>query len=196
MVILLQHCATKSSGPTLPLDKALQTIKLIDFLKKLKTGSSNKPKNLFYFNAVLDASGFVGSGFVWGNNYWLGSQRACNFVNSPVRVALAENPPKNHIPNLTEIAAPIPVGYRVVWAKHYSKWQLDIKTFDKAILHIGLCVPQSCTNDDLHILANAMLTSDHFNSKYIVNGNFSVIGAKSLVLRDEFLSNPLVYSFV
>lgn len=107
-------------------------INLINFLKKRKTCSLDKlTQNPFYFNAVLDASGFVGSGFVWGNNYWLGSQRACNFVNTPVRVALAENPPKNHIPNLDEIASPISVGYRVVWAKHYSKWQLDIKTFDK-----------------------------------------------------------------
>lgn len=81
--------------------------------------------------SVMDASGHVGAGFVWGNNYWLGSELACRRVDSPVRVVLSDRLTKNHISNLTEIASPIPVGYKMVWAKHNSKWQLDINTFDK-----------------------------------------------------------------
>lgn len=80
---------------------------------------------------VLDASGYFDSGFTWGNNYWLGSQRACGLVNEPVRIILSDTVPKNHRANLTEIASPMPVVYKVVWAKHNSKWQLDIRTFDK-----------------------------------------------------------------
>lgn len=82
---------------------------------------------------VLDASGSVASGFVWGNNYWLGSKKACDLVNSPVRVVLSQNLPKNHLKNLTEIQSPFPVDYKLIWAKHRSQWQIDITTFEKVI---------------------------------------------------------------
>lgn len=83
------------------------------------------------FSLVLDASGHVGAGFVWGNNYWLGSKKACERVEEPTRIVLSHDLTKNHIENLTEIASPFPVGYKLIWAKHQSQWQLDINTFDK-----------------------------------------------------------------
>lgn len=88
--------------------------------------------DIFRFDiSVLDASGYYDTGFVWGNNYWLGSQRACGLVNAPIRIILSDALPKHHRANLTEMASPMPVQYKVVQAKHNSKFQLDIKTFDK-----------------------------------------------------------------
>lgn len=83
------------------------------------------------FFVVLDSSGRVGTGFVWGNNYWLGSKKACELVNKPVRVVLSPDMPKNHFENLTEIGSPFPVEYKLLWVKHQSRWQLDITTFEK-----------------------------------------------------------------
>lgn len=87
---------------------------------------------LFHFEfIVLDASGQVAAGFVWGNNYWMGSKKECERVNDPTKVVLSERLAKNHLINLTEIASPFPVQYKMTWAKHESRWQLDINTFEK-----------------------------------------------------------------
>lgn len=82
-------------------------------------------------HTVFDASGQVAAGFVWGNNYWLGSKKECERVNDPTKVVLSERLAKNHLVNLTEIASPFPVEYKMSWAKHESRWQLDINTFEK-----------------------------------------------------------------
>lgn len=88
---------------------------------------------------VLDASGSVGSGFVWGNNYWLGSKKACELANSPVSVVLSKDLPKNHVQNLTEIESRLAVEYKLTWAKHRSQWQLDITTFEKVFSKKKIC---------------------------------------------------------
>lgn len=80
---------------------------------------------------MLDASGHVAPGFVWGNNYWLGSQKACTFINKAAPVILSHELHKNHNKNLTYIESPFPVEYKLVWAKHHSQLQVDINTFEK-----------------------------------------------------------------
>lgn len=80
---------------------------------------------------VLDASGHVAPGFVWGNNYWLGSLKACTFVNQAAPVILSHELGKNHFKNLTYIESPFAVEYKLVWAKHQSHLQVDINTFEK-----------------------------------------------------------------
>lgn len=82
---------------------------------------------------MLDASGHIGSGFVWGNNYWLGSKHACQRIQTPTSLSLSNQYAKNHMINLTDISAPMNVEYRVVYIKHNSKWQLDISTFEKVL---------------------------------------------------------------
>lgn len=82
---------------------------------------------------VLDASGHVAPGFVWGNNFWLGSKKACQFINKRAPVILSHEFHKNHFKNLTYIESPFPVEYKLVWAKHSSRWQVDISTFEKVI---------------------------------------------------------------
>lgn len=80
---------------------------------------------------MLDASGRVTSGFVWGNNYWFGSRKECERVNKPTHVVLSDNLSQNHVKNLTDIESPFPVENKLIWARHQSQWQLDINTFDK-----------------------------------------------------------------
>lgn len=98
---------------------------------------------------VLDASGHVAPGFIWGNNYWLGSAKACSFVNQRAPVILSHELPKNHFKNLTYIESPFPVEYKLVWAKHRSQWQIDINTFEK-VSEIPLSIQFNSIN--AHIL--------------------------------------------
>lgn len=180
----------------------------------------------FLRRQVLDASGSVASGFVWGNNYWLGSKKACDLVNSPVRVVLSKDLPKNHLQNLTEIQSPFPVDYKLIWAKHRSQWQLDITTFEKVIwppfflslfdprnpieiisfiffslsfqtmLHVGLCLPQICSNEDVHLLVDAMLNGREFGQKYFIDQTFTIIESKTIKLRDDFFQMTMSNIFL
>lgn len=85
---------------------------------------------------MLDASGQVAPGFVWGNNYWLGSKKACDYINTAAPVKLDHETHKNHFKNLTYIESPFPVEYKLIWAKHQSSWQIDISTFEKVNYNI------------------------------------------------------------
>ncbi|XP_055322373.1 nose resistant to fluoxetine protein 6-like isoform X2 [Sitodiplosis mosellana] len=150
----------------------------------------------YSFDSMLDASGHVAPGFVWGNNYWLGSRKACQFINSRSPVVLSHELHKNHFKNLTYIESPFPVEYKLVWAKHRSSWQIDISTFEKTMLHVGICLPQSCTNDDVDRLVNTMLNSRIFGEKYFLNESFSIVESKTLKLRDNFFGTTMVNIFL
>lgn len=103
---------------------------IISFVLDVDT-RKKKTKSFPVQRKVLDASGHVAPGFVWGNNYWLGSRKACQFINSRAPVVLSHELRKNHFENLTYIESPFPVEYKLVWAKHHSSWQVDISTFEK-----------------------------------------------------------------
>lgn len=177
---------------------------------------------------MLDASGQVSSGFVWGNNYWMGSKKECQRVNEPTHIVLSDDLPKNHLKNLTEIGSPFPVEYKLTWARHQSQWQLDINTFDKVsfhffsifffsleichlktmfmfyfcficnqtIIHLGLCLPATCGNDDVENIVEVMLNDHSFGKRYFFDDPIKVIQTKSLKLREDYFSTPIVYTFL
>lgn len=91
--------------------------------------------------------------------------------------------------NLWSAIAPFDIGYRMIYAEHRSPWQVQVEFFlekavsvvffyshfvivfsikfkffwnylrVKKILHIGLCLPISCSNEEI-----ANLTQDLFNA--------------------------------
>ena len=85
---------------------------------------------------MLDASGRPESGFIWGNNYWLGSQFSCDFLQEPPIIHLALNDHRKHYPNLIEITSPISIEYRIFYIKQNSKLQLDLDIFEKVSIKL------------------------------------------------------------
>lgn len=81
---------------------------------------------------MIDASGQRPSGFIWGNNFMLGSRRACDFIQIDPQDIVFSNRIKRHS-NTTELITARPdfeTTFAVVYARHTSKYQLDIKTLD------------------------------------------------------------------
>lgn len=64
------------------------------------------------------------------------------------------------------------------------------------MVHIGLCIPKSCLDSDVDAMAGDMLRSNVFQQKYIINGTFTVMKAKSLELRTDFYSYRIVNLFL
>lgn len=91
-------------------------------------------------------------------------------------------------PGLIYDTAPFEVDYRVVFAKHYSPWQVEIKFMMENLLHIGLCLPKSCTNSEIHNLTQEYLNSKDLDSQILFEFEGDVLLVKDLHLDENFFS--------
>ncbi|KAL7737376.1 hypothetical protein ACLKA6_012986 [Drosophila palustris] len=164
-------------------------------LKHVQRGILNKQP---WAMKVLDASGSKSSGFIFGQNYWLGSREVCRSVQRPVGITLSRNYERVMHYGLITQQAPFDMDFRVVYLRHSSPWQVEIKVMSEQILHIGLCLPSSCQSSEIK-----GLTSDYVTGSFAVNDIFEmqpeVLYIKDLKLRETFydrLSFKLVVASV
>lgn len=110
---------------------------------------------------VLDASGDYQPGFMLGNNHWLGSRALCENVGSrkALHINYSEAFNRSMARGLLSAHSPFPVHYAVMHVKHKSPLQFEIKLMSELVLQIGLCVPRSCSAQEV-----AALTATHFRS--------------------------------
>lgn len=143
---------------------------------------------------VNDASGRKSIEFFWGNSYFFGSEFACKMLNNPPEIHLlpSENNPLNR--ETLSIKPDFPVEYRVIYYTHRSPLQFNAEMFNRSILHVGLCLPQSCTELDLSILSNVLKEISF--SDATVYGDVKFVASKRLKLRSNPLDNPFVSTFV
>ncbi|CAH0722126.1 unnamed protein product, partial [Brenthis ino] len=147
-----------------------------------------------------DASGRYTSMFYWGNNYWTGSAELCSILNE-------QHAPSKH-------------NNRTSGSQIFSEWRQDVSVsglgppFDTAFynvrmsvstnlsdivktrrtLHLGLCLPRSCSREQVGNLVNAvhapLLTHkvvtvrspDHGGYYYIEDPTFQILLAVSCIV--------------
>lgn len=141
---------------------------------------------------VLDSSGHDESGFLLGNNHWLGSRKGCDSVKAPLHVTMSDRFERLMKPDLIHDTAPFDMNYRVVYAKHYSPWQIEVKFHTENLLHIGLCLPKSCSNSEIHNLTQEYLNSRMLDSQNLFEFESDVLLVKDLNLRENFFSKPSI----
>lgn len=134
----------------------------------------------------MDASAQFGSGFVQGNNHWLGSRASCESSRTPFYVTLSDRFDRLMKPGLMYDVAPFDVDYKIVYAKHNSPWQIEIKFHTENLLHIGVCLPASCSNSELYNLTQDYLNGRSFDQLDIYEFEAEVIEVKDLNLRNNF----------
>lgn len=66
----------------------------------------------------------------------------------------------------------------------------------QTIVHVGLCLPVSCTDDDVAGVAAKMLNDHSFGERYFIDDSFKLIKSKTLKVRDNYFSTPIVYTFL
>ncbi|KAH8302116.1 hypothetical protein KR044_002885, partial [Drosophila immigrans] len=135
---------------------------------------------------VLDASGTKPSGFVYGQNYWLGSREACKGVQRPVGITLSKNFERVMHYGLITQQAPFDMDYRVVYLRHNSPWQVEIKLMSEQIIHIGLCLPSACSSTEVKQLAGEYVSRGMFAENDIFDIRPEVVYMKDLQLQDAF----------
>ncbi|XP_053687195.1 nose resistant to fluoxetine protein 6-like [Sabethes cyaneus] len=141
---------------------------------------------------VLDSSGTQEPGFMSGHNHWIGSEKGCESARTPLSITLSDRYRRNMKPNLVTALAPFDVDYRMVHARHQSAWQLEMKFLSENILHIGLCVPRSCSNGELFNLTARYFDERVINCQDIYEFKPDVLQVKDLQLTENFWSKPSV----
>lgn len=64
------------------------------------------------------------------------------------------------------------------------------------MLHVGICLPKSCTDGDVNRLVDTMLNSRIFGEKYYLDERFSIIESKTIKLRENFFGLTMVNIFL
>lgn len=142
---------------------------------------------------VEDSSGRKPTGFLYGNNYYLGSKFMCESLNNPPDIYVA--PYEHRLMDLStlEVKSAFPVEYRMIYLNHTSKLQFIVEQFFHSLrtIHLGLCLPKSCEDSDLEILSNRFIAKT-FSNQGDVYGEMKFINSKRLALRPDFMNDSLV----
>lgn len=159
----------------------------VNSLREIKSGIES---DQLWAMKVRDASGFSRSGFIFGNNFWLGQEVACNLLTHPIEIPLTPTKTRRMHRNDTVVASKVPVEYRMFYVNHTSPIQFDSEMFYFVGLHIGLCFPKLCDEKEIKIMAGNIFQSNEFNNTAIY-GRASFFGTKVLKLRENFFQEPV-----
>ncbi|XP_030387186.1 nose resistant to fluoxetine protein 6 [Scaptodrosophila lebanonensis] len=135
---------------------------------------------------VLDASGSKPAGFIFGNNFWLGSPEACRGIQRPVGITLSKNMKRVMNYGIITDKAPFDMDYRVIYLSHSSPWQVEIKLMSEQIIHIGLCLPTSCDSEEIKHLTSDYVEHGMSADNEIYEIRPEVVYMKDLKLRNSF----------
>ncbi|XP_017029972.1 nose resistant to fluoxetine protein 6 [Drosophila kikkawai] len=152
VLLLVQVLAVLGDGQTCAASKSL----LMDLLevvpprgnhtamsqceKQLEQLRDAVQKDRIWALRALDASGEGFNDFIIGQSQWLGSQFACRSTNQLIHQKLIREDPRP-IMDLS----PFPLDYMVAYIQAYSPYRVIPPPIrPEPMLHIGLCVPQTC----------------------------------------------------
>ena len=132
-------------------------------------------KVLMVLSLVLDASAKPSSGFTIGNNFWFGSRKTCAYANQRIPVELSDQYKSKTKPGLYFDTSPFEVQWSVVYVKQESPLQgtknffcvkfihqiftVHYGVMQENLLHIGLCLPKSCEQNQIRFLVQTFFDS-------------------------------------
>ncbi|XP_063981119.1 nose resistant to fluoxetine protein 6-like [Diachasmimorpha longicaudata] len=119
---------------------------------------------------VLDSSGQPKSGFLYGNNYWLGSEGQCYDTLNSAPFALSPKILKNNsiYRKSDEELAPFKLNFFVVYIGHNSTLQYHVKQPDENLISLGLCLPATCSTGEL-----SKILVEIFNERTLLIGHLN-----------------------
>lgn len=119
--------------------------------------------------------------------------------------------------DLLKTKAPFNIEYRVVYATHKSPWQIQVEflleaavsvkhnthiivdfirnfcsIYSQKILHIGLCLPTSCSNTEIANLAQKYFELELLDIQSVLDQHPDVLEVKDLNVKTNFLEKTSV----
>lgn len=146
---------------------------------------------IYFSFTVIDSSGSPEPGFILGHNYWLGSIKGCEAVRQPHWITISDRlkPYRHMYDNLHKAKAPIDIDYRVVHAAHNSPWQIQVELLltSQKILHVGLCMPSSCSNNEIMNVTQEYFDRSMLQAQRFFEHQPQVIQVKDIKVTTNFL---------
>lgn len=146
--------------------------------------------------SASDSSAQSSPGFILGNGLWLGNYKGCLAAQDPTVITLNKHINRNMKENLVEGVAPFGMDFKVAHIRANSPWQIDTKINKESILHLGLCLPQSCSVDDALIMVKQATACGLLTDITFFEGRPEVVGIKDLNINLKFFMRPSFLLFI
>ncbi|XP_012154768.1 nose resistant to fluoxetine protein 6 [Ceratitis capitata] len=99
----------------------------------------------FWSLKVLDSFGVAPKSFNWGNYFWFAPQWQCNDLNTPYVIAMSADYLRTYRFNPFNVTSPVRLRLTMVYMRFSTPRYIDVRLPYESIIHIGLCLPQSCS---------------------------------------------------
>ncbi|XP_014482754.1 PREDICTED: nose resistant to fluoxetine protein 6-like [Dinoponera quadriceps] len=144
---------------------------------------------------ILDSSGGPKPGFLYGNNFWLGSRSQCQdtMISDPLDLAERE------ILNITlyrdprEEVPPFEVHYFLARFRHNSTLQIHSTLTNEDLIALGLCLPASCSTNDLGFILEGIFRDRTLLVGNVYSADFKLVEVKDLKDDHQWLFSGAIF---
>ncbi|XP_015189629.1 PREDICTED: nose resistant to fluoxetine protein 6-like isoform X2 [Polistes dominula] len=132
---------------------------------------------------VIDASGEPRSGFIYGNNYWLGSRSQCEDAGNREPYELSPDVLRNNSKyrHVEEEFPPFKVKFFVANCRHNSTLKYHVVIPDEDLIILGMCLPASCSKDHLSTLLEILMRNRTLFKGELYSADFTLVEVRDLV---------------
>ncbi|XP_011868755.1 PREDICTED: nose resistant to fluoxetine protein 6 isoform X2 [Vollenhovia emeryi] len=146
---------------------------------------------------TLDSSGGPKSGFLYGNNFWLGSRSQCldTTNRTPFEIAKRRILNNTHYRDPRNEFPPFEVNYFVAHLRHNSTLQYHLGMQDENVITLGLCLPASCSVNNVSFVLEQIFRDRVFLINDLYSMDLSLIEVKDLKDDHQWLlsgATPLI----
>ncbi|XP_036144154.1 nose resistant to fluoxetine protein 6-like [Monomorium pharaonis] len=158
--------------------------------KELQNFRDAVNRRLLWSLRILDSSGGIKPGFLYGNNYWLGSRSQCldTMNRSPLMISPQKIINDKQYRDPQQEFPPFKINYFVAYFKHNSTFQYHINIFDEDLVTLGLCLPASCSVNNLSFILQRILHDKSILMHNLYFVDLYLIQVKDLESNDKWLS--------
>ncbi|XP_036139608.1 nose resistant to fluoxetine protein 6-like [Monomorium pharaonis] len=162
--------------------------------KELQNFRDAVNQRLLWSLKILDSNGGYKPGFLYGNNYWLGSRSQC--LDAMNRRPLMISPQKilndKQYRDPQQEFPPFKINYFVAHFKHNSTFQYHINLLREDVITLGLCLPASCSINNLSFILKRILYDKSILMHDLYFADLYLIQVKDLENNDEWLSGGVL----
>ncbi|XP_036143105.1 nose resistant to fluoxetine protein 6-like isoform X2 [Monomorium pharaonis] len=158
--------------------------------KELQNFRDAVNRRLLWSLRILDSSGGIKPGFLYGNNYWLGSRIQCldTMNRSPLMISPQKIINDKQYRDPQQEFPPFKINYFVAYFKHNSTFQYHVNIFDEDLVTLGLCLPASCSVNNLSFILQRILHDKSILMHNLYFVDLYLIQVKDLENNDKWLS--------
>ncbi|XP_076395922.1 nose resistant to fluoxetine protein 6-like isoform X4 [Megachile rotundata] len=108
---------------------------------------------------MLDTSGQPSSGYILGNNFWLGNRPQCESLSQKLPFVYSPQNAKNNsrFRNPADEYPPFELNFFGAYIHQGGTIQYHTSTFPEDVIILGLCLPASCTEDEVTTMVTKVI---------------------------------------